>query len=151
MRHRYIRPERVLAHSDIAPGRKRDPGEKFPWMILHHAGVGQWAKPAPIVPGPSFEFGDSGDAIKNFQAVLRDYGYGIQADGYFDQTTRDVVTAFQRHFRPALVDGKLDSSTLITLRSLIEASRFGRASHVDHTDDDVHAGHAEDDSFEPQT
>ena len=59
MRHRYIRPERVLAHSDVAPGRKRDPGEKFPWMILHHAGVGQWAKPAPIVPGPSFEFGDS--------------------------------------------------------------------------------------------
>lgn len=152
MRHRYIRPERVLAHSDVAPSRKRDPGEKFPWMILHRAGIGQWAKPAPIVPGPSFEFGDSGDAIKSFQAVLRDYGYGIQADGYFDQNTRDVVAAFQRHFRPALTDGKLDSSTLLTLRALIEASRFGRASHATQADSGpADANPAADTQAEPQT
>jgi hypothetical protein len=43
-------------------------------MILHRSGIGQWAKPAPVVPGPCFEFGDSGDGIKNFQAALRDYG-----------------------------------------------------------------------------
>jgi N-acetylmuramoyl-L-alanine amidase len=129
LRRRYIRPERVLGHSDVAPARKQDPGEKFPWMILHRAGVGQWVQPAPILPGPSFEFGDSGDAVENVQSALRDYGYGIQADGYFDQATRDVVTAFQRHFRPARCDGKLDSSTLLTLRSLIEASRIGRAAH----------------------
>jgi len=129
LRRRYIRPERILAHSDVAPSRKRDPGEKFPWMVLHRAGIGLWVKPAPLVPGPSFEFGDSGDAVQNFQSALRDYGYGIQVDGYFDQATRDVVTAFQRHFRPALCDGKLDSSSLLTLRSLIEASRYGPAVH----------------------
>jgi N-acetylmuramoyl-L-alanine amidase len=129
LHRRYIRPERVLGHSDVAPLRKRDPGEKFPWMLLHRAGIGQWVNPAPIVPGPCFEFGDSGDAVQNFQAALREYGYGINPDGYFDQTTRDVVTAFQRHFRPALCDGKLDSSTLMTLRALIEVSRASRATH----------------------
>ncbi len=129
MRRRYIRPERVLGHSDVAPSRKQDPGEKFPWMLLYRIGIGQWVTPAPITSGPSFEFGDSGDAVQNFQAVLRDYGYGIKVDGYFDEATRDVVTAFQRHFRPALCDGKLDTSTLLTLRSLVEASRHGRVSH----------------------
>src|SRR5690606_13980785 len=112
---------------DVAPSRKADPGEKFPWMSLHRSGVGLCVKPAPIMPGPSFEFGDSGDAVQNFQVALRDYGYGIEVDGYFDQATRDVVIAFQRHFRPALCDGKLDSSTLLTLRSLIEAARASRA------------------------
>jgi N-acetylmuramoyl-L-alanine amidase len=129
-RRRYIRPERVLAHSDVAPSRKRDPGEKFPWMLLHRSSVGQWVKPAPIVSGPSLEFGDSGDVIKTFQAALRDYGYGIAVDGYFDEATRDVVTAFQRHFRPELCDGKLDSSTLISLRTLIEAAKIGRLPHI---------------------
>ncbi|MGD9920832.1 MAG: N-acetylmuramoyl-L-alanine amidase [Pseudorhodoplanes sp.] len=126
MRRRYVRPERVLAHSDTAPSRKQDPGEKFPWMILHRAGVGQWVNPAPIVSGPSFEFGDSGNAIKSFQTALRDYGYGIPVDGNFDQATRDVVTAFQRHFRPALCDGRFDSSTFVTLRSLFDAARITR-------------------------
>jgi N-acetylmuramoyl-L-alanine amidase len=130
LRRRYIRAERVLAHSDTAPARKRDPGEKFPWMVLHRSGVGQWVKPAPIVAGQSFELGDSGSAIKSSQAALRDYGYGIPVNGDFDETTRDVVTAFQRHFRPALCDGKLDSSTLITLRSLIEAAKLGRLPHI---------------------
>ena len=43
-----IRPERVLAHSDIAPGRKRDPGEKFDWARLARAGIGLWVAPAPF-------------------------------------------------------------------------------------------------------
>lgn len=130
LRRRYIRAERVLAHSDTAPSRKRDPGEKFPWMVLHRSGIGQWVKPAPIVAGPCFEMGDSGNAIHSFQAALRDYGYGIPVDGNFDEATRDVVIAFQRHFRPALCDGKLDSSTLITLRSLIEAAKLNRPPHL---------------------
>ena len=43
-----IPPERVLAHSDIAPGRKRDPGEKFDWQRLAKAGIGLWVEPAPL-------------------------------------------------------------------------------------------------------
>ncbi len=50
LRRRTIKPERILGHSDTAPSRKQDPGEKFPWMTLHHSGVGHWVKPAPIKP-----------------------------------------------------------------------------------------------------
>ena len=120
---RQIPPARVLAHSDVAPGRKRDPGEKFPWALMHGASVGHWVEPAPIAPGPTFELGDRGQAIERMQAGLAEYGYGIKATGEFDQATSDVVTAFQRHFRPARVDGVADSSTLITLRSLLDARR----------------------------
>ena len=127
LRRRIIRPERVLAHSDTAPSRKRDPGEKFPWMLLYRSGIGHWVKPAPIVSGPSFDLGDSGNAIQNFKAALRDYGYGLTVDSHFDETTRDVVVAFQRHFRPALCDGRFDSSTLITLRALLDGLKSGRS------------------------
>jgi len=126
LRRRNIKPERVLAHSDTAPSRKQDPGEKFPWRTLHQSGVGHWVKPAPIKPGPSFEMGDSGDGIRSFQSALREYGYGVPVTGQFDQQTRDVIIAFQRHFRPALCDGRLDTSTLVTLRSLLEAVKGHR-------------------------
>ena len=54
------------------------------------------------------------------QRTLSSYGYGIAESGTFDDITRDVVRAFQRHFRPARVDGIADPSTLLTLRALIE-------------------------------
>jgi N-acetylmuramoyl-L-alanine amidase len=122
---RQIRPERVLAHSDIAPQRKRDPGEKFPWMTLHKSGVGHFVAPAPITPGRVLMQGDTGEAVLNSQRALREYGYGAPLDGVFDERLRDVVIAFQRHFRPARIDGRIDGSTLITLRMLLE-SRGGR-------------------------
>jgi N-acetylmuramoyl-L-alanine amidase len=113
----------VLAHSDVAPGRKRDPGEKFPWRTLHQSGVGHWIEPVPIVPGLAFMVGDTGDLIASFQNHLAEYGYRVAVNGEFDETTRDAVAAFQRHFRPARVDGVVDSSTLMTLQSLVD-SRF---------------------------
>ena len=119
-RHR-IRRERVLGHSDVAPGRKRDPGEKFPWRILHNSGVGYWVEPLPIVPGPDFTIGDRGDVIASFQALLAEYGYYVPVDGEFKESTRDAVAAFQRHFRPERVDGVVDSSTLMTLQSLVDS------------------------------
>ncbi len=73
------------------------------------------------LPGDTISLGrDSGNAIQSFQMAFRDYGYGIPTDGVFDQFTYDVVLAFQRHFRPARCDGRVDSSTLITLRRLFE-------------------------------
>lgn len=121
LRRHVIRADRILAHSDVAPSRKNDPGEKFPWAILHRSGIGHWVGPSPIQPGPALGQGDSGEAIQNFQTALREYGYGVPTDGVFDPVTRDVVIAFQRHFRPALCDGRVDISTLATLRRLIEA------------------------------
>jgi len=118
---RAIPRERVLAHSDVAPSRKRDPGEKFPWRLLAESGVGLWVPPAPITDWLSLVPGDHGDNVKELQKALADYGYGVPVSGEFDAVTKDVVTAFQRHFRPAQVDGLADTSTRETLRQLIEA------------------------------
>ncbi|MGH6726061.1 MAG: N-acetylmuramoyl-L-alanine amidase [Pseudolabrys sp.] len=116
-----IAADRVLAHSDVAPARKQDPGEKFPWELLNESGVGHWVRPAPLnLDGPTIKPGDSGDAVRRLQRVLRGYGYGIEETGKYDDAMSAVVTAFQRHFRPARVDGVADPSTLLTLRALLE-------------------------------
>jgi N-acetylmuramoyl-L-alanine amidase len=113
---------RVLAHSDVAPTRKQDPGEKFPWNVLHGAGIGMWVKPAPIVQGgPIFVLGENDPAITEIQSRLAKFGYDVQVTGSYDGPTRDVIAAFQRHFRPAKVDGVADTSTIATIRSLASA------------------------------
>lgn len=119
-RHR-IRPERVLAHSDIAPHRKIDPGEKFDWRLMREHGVGHWVEPAlpELVQGLGDE--PPADHIVEVQAMLRDYGYGLELTGELDRRTTQVVKAFQRHFRPARVDGVIDQSTVDTLHRLLAA------------------------------
>lgn len=112
---------RVLAHSDVAPGRKQDPGEKFPWQDLHRAGIGHWVPPAPLTEGTALSDDNSGGPIRAFQEQLAAYGYGLNANGPYDAATRDVAAAFQRHFRPARVDGIADISTRRTLSALLEA------------------------------
>jgi len=119
-----IAKHRVLAHSDVAPSRKQDPGEKFPWRSLADSGVGHWVEPAPIKQGAALKPGHSGTDVRDMQDALARYGYKIASDGRYDASTREVVTAFQRHFRPAKVDGIADQSTLLTLQSLL-------ASHPD--------------------
>lgn len=116
-----IPPERVLAHSDVAPLRKDDPGELFPWSELNAAGVGHWVMPDPVVAGPMLQVGDSGPAVAELTQRFRDYGYGLAAESEFDDETAAVVRAFQRHFRPAQVDGIADVSTVATLDKLIAA------------------------------
>jgi N-acetylmuramoyl-L-alanine amidase len=118
-----IAPLRVLAHSDVAPARKQDPGEKFPWHTLYESGVGHWVKPAPLTNfGQVLAPGSRGDAVVALQKSLHEYGYGIEASGDYDPLTVEVVTAFQRHFRPERVDGHGDPSTRSTLQELL-ASR----------------------------
>ena len=124
-RHRF-RADRVLAHSDVAPLRKWDPGEKFPWERLHRAGVGAWVEPAPMTPGTVLALGDIRPEVAQLQAGLRVYGYGIEVTGIYDELTAAVVAAFQRHFRPACVDGRADCSTIETLRSLLVTSERWR-------------------------
>jgi N-acetylmuramoyl-L-alanine amidase len=135
-----IPPLRVLAHSDVAPGRKQDPGEKFPWRTLYDSGVGHWVEPAPITEGGALlALGDRGDEVAAMQDLLGQYGYGVSVNGNYDSIMNDVVTAFQRHFRPARVDGVTDQSTRATLRELLatrgrvrtiaaRARNFGRAA-----------------------
>ncbi|MDX2204344.1 MAG: N-acetylmuramoyl-L-alanine amidase [Hyphomicrobiaceae bacterium] len=120
-RHR-IRPERVLAHSDIAPQRKIDPGEKFPWHRLARAHVGHWVEPAPLEPSDAgIAPGAAGGLVADVQRKLASYGYAIEASGTFDVATELVVAAFQRHFRPSRVDGRIDRSTIATLDALTSA------------------------------
>ncbi len=114
-----IAPERVLGHSDIAPVRKIDPGEKFPWNVLSQNGVGHWVPPATIGGGRFFQRGDSGQPVEALQSMLSLYGYGVEITGHYCEKTEGAVAAFQRHFRPALVDGIADFSTIDTLHRLI--------------------------------
>lgn len=116
-----IRPERVLGHSDIAPDRKEDPGEIFPWSVLHAAGIGHWVAPVPVSEGRVFREGDQGPSVEALQAMLALYGYPIRLGGVFDAATAAVVTAFQRHFRQERVDGRADLSTIATLKALIDS------------------------------
>lgn len=116
-----VAPERVLAHSDVAPGRKVDPGEKFPWDLLHRGGVGHWVEPTSIIGGRFFQRGDCGQPIEALQSMLSLYGYGTEITGEFSEKTEGDVAAFQRHFRQTRVDGVADFSTIDTLHRLIAA------------------------------
>lgn len=122
-------PRRVLAHSDVAPGRKIDPGEKFDWAWLATQGVGHWVAPAPCDEsdiGPAL--GCRSEAIDTARELLAAYGYKIDPKGPFDPDLQTVLRAFQLHFRQSLTDGRLDASTLDTLARLaqprLEAARI---------------------------
>jgi N-acetylmuramoyl-L-alanine amidase len=118
----HILPERVLAHSDIAPARKIDPGEKFDWPWLAKAGVGHWVPPVPATgKDPGVDLGPHNAETRLMQSLLLHYGYDVAASMTFDKTLQINVKAFQRHFRPERVDGRIDRSTLETLQNLITA------------------------------
>lgn len=114
-----IKPQNVLAHSDVAPGRKSDPGEKFPWQRLYACGIGHWVDAFSGGGAGFFQLGDNGEPIAALQAMLSLYGYECEISGNFDQPTHDCVVAFQRHFRQRLVDGVADGETISTLEALI--------------------------------
>lgn len=117
----HIRRARVLGHSDVAPLRKNDPGEKFPWARLAAAGIGLWVEPAPLGEGRTLSANDHGPEVEKLQKSLARFGYALAITRHYDDTTRSVVTAFQRHFRPERVDGLADPSTVDTLRRLLTA------------------------------
>jgi N-acetylmuramoyl-L-alanine amidase len=120
-RHR-IRADRVLAHSDVAARRRQDPGERFPWRALYEAGVGLWIEPISLdAKGDALLPGRRGPAVAGLQADLRCYGYWLQESGLYGDETEQVVRAFQRHFRPARIDGIADASTRQTLTDLLAA------------------------------
>ncbi|MBL4855277.1 MAG: N-acetylmuramoyl-L-alanine amidase [Robiginitomaculum sp.] len=108
----------ILAHSDIAPGRKQDPGEKFPWAKLADAGVGIW--PDVKTKDPRLLFGEntSGKGIAILQTALAYLGYDVQANGKIDAHTRCVIRAFQRRYRAEKIDGLIDVQTLEILTLL---------------------------------
>jgi N-acetylmuramoyl-L-alanine amidase len=114
-----IPPGRILGHSDVAPGRKQDPGELFPWERLAEEGLGIWTRPAPIVAGPVLQLGDQGAAVRELRAEFSRFGYQAGHSEEFDAGLEAIVAAFQRHFRPIRVDGVADPSTVATLKRLL--------------------------------
>jgi N-acetylmuramoyl-L-alanine amidase len=100
----------VVAHSDIAPNRKEDPGELFPWQKFAEAGVGLWPQPTDPIPPPP---------LRSLQQALALYGYEVEANGSHDLETRNAVLAFQRHFRPERLDGVFDAACAALLADLL--------------------------------
>ena len=125
-RHGIAR-HRVLAHSDVAPARKEDPGELFDWAGLARCGVGLWpdpesAGPAPGTPGAE-AFADPGaDPDAEAADLLARFGYGVA-----EAPLPVVLTAFQRHFRPGLLNGRADAGTLARLRALVRLAGHRRS------------------------
>ena len=102
---------RVLGHSDVAPARKVDPGELFPWGTLALSGVGLWPQTRKATLTVSFEDG------------LRAFGYGLAPD--MDVPAETVISAFQRHFRPSKIDGVADKECNAILAALLADIKEG--------------------------
>ena len=108
----------IVGHADVAPARKDDPGELFPWKRLAEAGHGLWVEPA-AAPGLPFGEGEEGAAVCALQAGFTRLGYDLPPTGTFDADTTAVVRAFQRHWRQAKVDGIADGETRARLIALL--------------------------------
>lgn len=105
VKRRKIAPRDVVGHSDIAPSRKEDPGELFDWARLAKVGVGLWPQIGPMAPEVLYEIGDRSEGVMKFQKSLAEYGYGINADGFFGTKSEFIIRAFQRHFDPKDLSG----------------------------------------------
>jgi N-acetylmuramoyl-L-alanine amidase len=131
VRRNAISPVGVLAHSDVAPERKIDPGEKFDWAWLAREGLGAWIKPSPVKKDDQgLGVGARSDIVGESQRLLADYGYGVPLTGELDLKTSKVLRAFQLHFRQTRVDGRLDRSTYLTLRRLVASHGATSPAHA---------------------
>jgi N-acetylmuramoyl-L-alanine amidase len=119
LRRHPIPPRNVVAHSDIAPDRKQDPGELFDWRGLAENGVGLW--PSGVADPGVGETPTDADALLPVRGDLRAIGYGVAAAGGMDAALATVLRAFQRHWRPEAVTGAADAGTAARIRAVAQA------------------------------
>lgn len=112
-----IPPENILGHSDIAPGRKQDPGPMFPWFQLAQAGLIQWPDAARVTQLKPVYLAQLPDIVW-FQKKLAQFGYATPQTGELDTATRNVLISFQMKYRPAFIDGTPDAETAALLDTL---------------------------------
>jgi len=118
IRRHQIKPHNVVGHSDIAPQRKIDPGPLFPWQALARQGIGRWYD-EPQARQYAAQFQDQGlPNIAWIQGELKRVGYETPQTGALDKATRNVLAAFQMHYRPSRHDGEPDAETLGILKAL---------------------------------
>ncbi|MBI3438388.1 MAG: N-acetylmuramoyl-L-alanine amidase [Proteobacteria bacterium] len=110
----HMKPSQVVAHSDIAPERKQDPGEKFPWKRLADAGVAVWPE--------NISSERAEHSVVTVQTQLASIGYAVKQTGVLDSQTKAALMAFQRRFRPALIDGVADAETQALIAALAHTS-----------------------------
>jgi N-acetylmuramoyl-L-alanine amidase len=111
---RHPIPQRnVVAHSDVAPDRKEDPGEKFDWEGLARNGVGVWPEGAPDL-GTGDPVRDAAH-LRDVRRALATVGYDVAPEGPLDPALATVLRAFQRHWRPEAITGQADAGTLVRL------------------------------------
>jgi N-acetylmuramoyl-L-alanine amidase len=102
-----IPPRRVLAHADVAPARRQDPGELFDWAFLAARGIGVWPGERPALRGQAADMAMLSERIGR-------YGYGQD-----DAAPAVLLAAFQRHFRPSLIGGQADAECLAIAEALL--------------------------------
>lgn len=106
-----IPASRFIGHSDVAPDRKQDPGELFPWKRLAQGGFGLWAEPimkdATIIAKKAMV----NDKCADLNERLAVIGYSVPQGEKFSHATFMALSAFQRHWRPEKIDGHLDRET----------------------------------------
>jgi N-acetylmuramoyl-L-alanine amidase len=117
-RYPDITPDRVLAHSDVSPQKKQDPGARFPWQWLASRGIGAWYDAVDLNKFWQQPLLAS-ERITQWQWALQRYGYGIDVTGVLDPQSQFVLLAFQRHFVPEQIDGQPNRKTLAVLTALL--------------------------------
>jgi N-acetylmuramoyl-L-alanine amidase len=115
-----IPPSRVVAHADIAPQRKDDPGPLFPWRRLAAAGVGAWPDDADVARHLAGRDPKAPADVLGLQRKLAAYGYDVPTDGVLDARTRRVLTVFQMHFRPSDYAGDADAQSDAIVSALLD-------------------------------
>jgi N-acetylmuramoyl-L-alanine amidase len=118
-----IPPRNIIAHSDVAPDRKEDPGERFDWQGLAENGVGLWPSGVP-------DLGTTGvvrnaNSLRPVRAALAEIGYRVAPEGGLEPALSIVLQAFQRHWRPEAITGQADDGTLGRLQGVLRLVRGG--------------------------
>lgn len=104
----------IIAHSDVAPQRKVDPGPLFPWKRLADEGLIPWPDEAQVARQQAL-FASSLPSVQWFQTQLARQGYTVPQHGELDEATRNVIAAFQMKYRPANHAGQPDAETAARL------------------------------------
>ncbi|ETD72889.1 N-acetylmuramoyl-L-alanine amidase [Pelistega indica] len=119
-----IQGKNILAHSDIAPQRKLDPGPAFPWQWLAQEGLGRWYDEHQVASLTRKYKKEGLPSTLSLQKALKTLGYDIELTGDWTSKSQQVLRAFQMHYRPVKFDGRMDAQTAAILMNLraMEAS-----------------------------